>query len=239
MPKSKTKDCQGISLNKRRNRWEVTIIYKRKRYYLGSYHNKKIARAVWESKRDEFYGTESVLDLRGEVWIKMDKHKGEYYVSNKGRVKNLNFKGMGYERLCGIIPSHGYNQVKINRESYSIHRLVLQYFKGESDLPVNHKDGNGTNNILENLEYVSQRINGCHGYFVVNKRNVLTGAHWDKWNNSWRSEININGRLVYLGSFNTSIEACDRYLRALLDYGLQDDYDYIVEMIGHKPHVGN
>lgn len=234
MPKSRTEDCKGITLNKRRNRWEVTIIFKKNRMYLGSYKNKKIARAVWEYKRDELYGVESVMDLDGEVWIHMNRHRGDYYVSNKGRVKNLNFKGMGYEKLCNPIKSHGYRQVKVNRKNYFIHRLVLQYFVGESDLPANHKDGNRTNNLLENLEYITHRCNGCHGYYVVNKRNILTGAHFDKWNNCWRSEIRIRGQYIYLGVFATAQEANEGYMQALLDYGLKDDYEYIMNMINEK-----
>jgi hypothetical protein len=45
-----------------------------------------------------------------------------------------------------------------------VHRLVAEAFFGKSDLQVNHKDGNRTNNNVENLEYLTQRENLQHGW---------------------------------------------------------------------------
>lgn len=68
MPKGKLIDCKGISLNKKRGRWEIQIIFKNKRHYLGSSTDKGEARAIWEKGRDFYYGTDKVIDLEGEEW---------------------------------------------------------------------------------------------------------------------------------------------------------------------------
>lgn len=230
MPKTKGLNCKGVTLNKRRNRWEVQIIFKKKRYYLGSYKNRKVARAVFLCKQEEFYGNKKIQDLDGEIWLHIKTHPGQYYVSNRGRVKNINYEGRAIERLLKQHDSHGYKMVLINRVKCFVHKIEAQCFLGDTDLFVNHKDGNKSNNEIDNLEYVTYRSNICHRYFVVENRGIPIGAHFHKTNKVWQSEINIDGKLKYLGSFNTKEEAHGEYLIALLEHGLIDDYNYLIAM---------
>jgi len=64
--------------------------------------------------------------------------------------------------LTGSIYNTGYKMVRLTingkRKGYAIHRLVAQTFLDNSkNLPiVNHKDGDKTNNKVENLEWVTQ-----------------------------------------------------------------------------------
>ena len=91
---------------------------------------------------------------------------------------NLNFKGF-YVSSCGrIITSsgkitfgeddNGYKvvRVKINNKIFrkQVHCLIMEDFCGSSDLIVNHKDGNKSNNNLSNLEYVTYSQNAIHAY---------------------------------------------------------------------------
>ena len=63
---------------------------------------------------------------------------------------------------------NGYRYVVLRRDGKSwnryVHRLVCETFFGSSSLEVNHKDGNKTNNCLDNLEYVSSSENTRHGF---------------------------------------------------------------------------
>jgi hypothetical protein len=60
--------------------------------------------------------------------------------------------------------SHGYRILKINGKEIREHRLVMEGFLGRSLLPnenIHHKDGNRSNNSLENLElWVVQQPSG-------------------------------------------------------------------------------
>ena len=60
----------------------------------------------------------------------------------------------------------GYQTVHLSREGkpkhISIHRLVMENFKGPSDLQVNHIDGDKANNCTANLEYVTAKENIAH-----------------------------------------------------------------------------
>jgi hypothetical protein len=60
----------------------------------------------------------------------------------------------------------GYKSVVLCNDKYRItkrvHKLIAEAFLGESDLTVNHKNGNTLDNRIENLEYCTQSENNIH-----------------------------------------------------------------------------
>lgn len=78
--------------------------------------------------------------------------------SNFGNIRN-NKTGIIYSKW---INKHGYELVSLSnqkRKHYQVHRLIMESFAGESEMQVNHKDFNRTNNRIDNLEYMSQLEN--------------------------------------------------------------------------------
>ena len=61
--------------------------------------------------------------------------------------------------LKPIASSNGYWMLRINNKKTLAHRIILEAFKGKSDLTVDHIDGNKLNNSLDNLEYVTMQEN--------------------------------------------------------------------------------
>lgn len=109
-----------------------------------------------------------------EIWKNL-KENGytNYSISNKGRIKNTKTNNIlkteisnaGYERVSL------YNKVTKKTKKLSIHRLVALYFvEGDNSLVVNHIDGNKTNNVFTNLEWVTIGENNAHA-FRTNLRN--------------------------------------------------------------------
>lgn len=111
-----------------------------------------------------------------EVWRDIPGFEEAYQVSDHGRVRVKEHwvtvhrkNGTVYQRhrnqrlLKPIHNTNGYVQVTIHRDGVPyqvrVHRLVMLAFVGPSDLQVNHKDENKTNNHLENLEYMAGRDN--------------------------------------------------------------------------------
>ena len=67
----------------------------------------------------------------------------------------------------------GYCRVRINRKNYLIHVLIAKAFnlpRREGQNEVNHKDGNPSNNRLDNLEWATHRENMRHSYATNKNR---------------------------------------------------------------------
>lgn len=91
-------------------------------------------------------------------------------VSDKGRVKSLNYHRTGKEFM--LIPRtlpNGYLQVDLYKNGkvakFTVHRLVaMAFIPNPKNLPeINHKDEDKTNNCVENLEWCTHKYNINYG----------------------------------------------------------------------------
>lgn len=111
---------------------------------------------------------------KSEIWMDIIGYEGIYQVSNLGRVRSYDryytrtsingksFKQFIKGRIIKSIPhGDGYLYVSLNkdgcRKNYFVHRLVAIAFipKPNNKDYVNHKDHNRSNNIVENLEWLT------------------------------------------------------------------------------------
>lgn len=116
-----------------------------------------------------------------EEWKDITGYEGIYQVSSLGRVKSLVRKK--------ILPVHntsnGYFQVHLYRDGKAkyayVHRLVADAFcdhGNQSQIEVNHIDGNRKNNIAVNLEWCTRSEN--HRTEIYIARQIEAKRHTSK-----------------------------------------------------------
>lgn len=150
-----------------------------------------------------------------EIWKDVIGYEGLYQVGDLGNVRRLNKptpmllqkRGKGY---LGIMLYRG----GVGK-MYLVHRIVATSFLGESDLQVDHKNGNKKDNRLTNLEYVDNRENVTRGFARTPTTSAFTGVSWHKRKSLWQSRITINKKVFCLGYFTSQEEAHERYLSKL------------------------
>lgn len=102
-----------------------------------------------------------------EFWMPV-KGRDDYLISDKGRVKSLNYNRTGEVRI--LVGKHyaksRYTIVTIGGKTRLNHVLVAESFIGPkpAGMQVNHKDGNRHNNSWSNLEYVTASENKLHAH---------------------------------------------------------------------------
>ena len=103
--------------------------------------------------------------MENEQWKPVEGYE-DYEVSNWGRVKSLNYRRTGREKVMSPgKDKDGYLQVHLWKNGvakpFKIHRLVYEMFAGEipDGLEVSHLDDNKENCRLENLEACSHKAN--------------------------------------------------------------------------------
>ena len=128
-----------------------------------------------------------------ENWKIIEGFDGFYLISNLGRVKNKNGNiKSSFKNEVGYIRIDLYKNNKPVK--YYVHRLVAIAFipNPESKKEVNHKDGNKSNNNLDNLEWNTSKENKAHawdkGYYSVDS---YKGRNEKKFDESVVQEMNI------------------------------------------------
>lgn len=125
------------------------------------------------------YYVQLSFPLATEEWREIPGFDGHYEVSNMGRVRSWYWR-KGNKRQerpiynAPFVSNIGYVYYRLSYKkkgkNFAAHRLVLLTFVGESTLEVNHRDGDKSNNKLDNLEYMTHRDNIRHSVALKKRR---------------------------------------------------------------------
>ena len=139
-------------------------------------------------------------------WKKIDDFEN-YSISSEGEVRNDKFDRIlnpsndkdGYLRVC--LYKNG------KKKTHYVHRLVASAFiplENGKDF-VDHKDGEPTNNSVENLRWCNLKENNQNKSIAKNNTSGIKGVRFDR--GKWCARIWIDGKHIYLGYFESIEEA--------------------------------
>ena len=150
----------------------------------------------------------------------------EYGISKCGQVKNLKTGNL----LTSFVENGGYYRLNLYREDRkrnyreSIHRLLAMTYMGyeptDRKTVVDHINNNPSDNRLENLQIISQRLNSTKDKV----RDLPTGVQLNRNGKRYVAKISETHdgikRNHHLGTFDTIEEASSAYQKAasLMDY---------------------
>lgn len=139
-----------------------------------------------------------------EVWKDIDGYPN-YQASNLGRVKSLNYKKTGVEKILkGYKNRNGYLRVNLSKKGksklYYIHRLVAQAFISNPNnwSQINHIDEDKTNNKVDNLEFCTAEYNINYGTRTERtQKPILQFSKEGEFIRKWDSIVDIERELGF------------------------------------------
>ena len=168
--------------------------------------------------------------MQKEIWRDIPDYEGLYRVSNLGNIKSLK---RNVYRKCGRI-HYTKNEFIMSKVKDTIYYTVTLYKNGigtkksihqlmgisfldkdyiKKGLVVDHIDNNPLNNLLNNLQIVTVRVNSSKDKKGYSSR--YTGVSWCKSTNKWKSVIVNKSHRIYLGVFKCELSAYHAYIKKL------------------------
>lgn len=157
------------------------------------------------------------MSMSVEIWKDITGYNGLYQVSSMGRVRSIdrevitsNGNIMHYKgKMLKLRQKNGYSYALLcnkKEQTMRVHRLVAMAFipTDNDSMQVNHKNGNKSDNRVENLEWCTASENQKHSYHTLNRKrsSAWKGIKGDKHPISKRV-IDISNGMVY-----SSIKEC-------------------------------
>ena len=145
------------------------------------------------------------VDLLNELCT-YDKETGKLYWKAARQ-------GVTVGKEIGTVDTNGYRVLTINGKMYKTHRIVFLMHKGYLPAILDHIDGDGLNNRLENLRPASYNQNQHNRKLNNNNKTGFKGVSYNVKEKAFKANINHQGRRIGLGGYSTPEEA-DKVVRA-------------------------
>lgn len=117
-----------------------------------------------------------------------------------------------------------YIQIGISGRFFPAHRLIwlIQYGSFDEALEIDHINGDGTDNRLNNLRLVSHQENQKNLTRRDNSLSGVSGVTWDKSKGKWLVRGHVSGRQRNLGRFSHLEDAVAERRRHEKDNGYHE-----------------
>ena len=143
---------------------------------------------------DPDYKLAKLLPLETTKLLRLDHVTGELYWNLR---EDKSFNTRYYNKQAGNYTDR-YARVYIFNSAYKIHRVAWLLYYGVDPVgyQIDHIDKNKHNNSVLNLRLASNSLNASFG----------TGRYYKK-GNRYGSELNIHGKTITIGTYDTPLEA--------------------------------
>jgi hypothetical protein len=116
-------------------------------------------------------------------------------------------------KQAGTFDSKGARQINIGGRLYLAHRLAWLYINGSMpSMDIDHKDGDPSNNRWENLREATDSQNQANSKRPKNNTSGSKGVWREMATGRWNAYLNAAGKRIYLGTYDTVVEASAAYL---------------------------
>jgi hypothetical protein len=119
------------------------------------------------------------------------------------------------------------NQVYLLGRSYKIHRLIWCHVYGEwpeKNLVIDHINGDGKDNRIQNLRLVTQSENNKNSSRPKSNTSGVIGVSKRRDNGKWIAQIQGNYKKIFLGSFDNLEDAIAARKEAEIKYGFHENH---------------
>jgi len=139
-------------------------------------------------------------------------YEGRYSIDKDGRV---------FSHINGIFlaPTFSQRYIAVNlvgsdrkTRRFLVHRLMgIVFLNMEASQQIDHKDGDPSNNRLDNLRVCTSAQNQFNRNITKSNTSGFKGVTWDKGWKGWKASIKQNGKSYNLGRFDSKQEAAKAY----------------------------
>lgn len=111
----------------------------------------------------------------------------------------------------------GYLRGKISGKYARAHQVVWCSFYGEwPNTDIDHINGDKSDNSINNLRSATKAQNQANRGVQKNNTSGYKGVSFKREKGKWCAKINVKGKSIHLGYFDSASEASDAYISASL-----------------------
>lgn len=154
------------------------------------------------------------------IWLKIKEE------SWRDRAWNSRYANKKAGTISKKKSGNAYLRVWLGDEKYYAHRIIWILLNGAipDGMEIDHIDGDGLNNKIENLRLVTAAENRKNAPISSKNKTGCTGVSWDSNRKKWCSIIGIGGRVRHIGYFDDFHEAVVARRHAERDFGFHHNH---------------